>query len=308
MQHHQLHSPSLSSMNTSRYTTYQSLELFSPIGAEETDQHWRRQRRACHPSRVQWLVALFVTTATLVGASVVLKSTSSYPLDHLLDSFISIRMGHGNDKHYSRHDDYDDDDDGNKHFTKIVIIDKHSTSNRHHGGDKKRNQHYHHDTKDDSSDSNDDDKHDDEETIPFRKRAGEIHGFINVNKTCAEAYNTPSFRNFSQLFYALIGVAATQRTKHTYSFDIGPRRGYPLVEYVQYNDTAMTLDVVIVDGFDVFQAFHQVFAFNVADDGKGCRIYRTQYLILADSGPVSWKDMQAAGNEELTAMYKLLGP
>jgi hypothetical protein len=78
---------------------------------------------------------------------------------------------------------------------------------------------------------------------------------------------------------------------------------------VQYNDTAMELDVVIVDGFDIFKAFHQVFAFKVADNVKGCRIYRTQYLILADtSGPVSWKDMQAAGNEELTAMYKLLGP
>jgi hypothetical protein len=140
---------------------------------------------------------------------------------------------------------------------------------------------------------------------PFRNRAGEIHGFININKTCTEAYTTPVFRDFGKWFEALLNIPATKLTKNLYSFEFG---GYPSVEYVQYNDTTMELDVVIVQGFHVFEAFHEVFAFEKRVGGSECWIHRTQYIILADKGPVTWNDMKVAGTEELTGMYKLLGP
>jgi hypothetical protein len=141
-----------------------------------------------------------------------------------------------------------------------------------------------------------------EEETPFSKRAGEIYGSIKVNKTCTEAYNIPLFLDFGQLFNSLVNIRATQLTKHTYSFDFA---GYPTVEYAQYNDAAMQLDVTIVDGFDVFKAFHEVFSFKEDDGGATCRVYRTQYLILADDGPVSWNDMEVEGKEELTALHKV---
>jgi hypothetical protein len=71
----------------------------------------------------------------------------------------------------------------------------------------------------------------------------------------------------------------------------------------------MTLEVVIVQGFQVFQSFREVFAFQDRSKHPGtCRIRRKQYIILADSGPVSWEDMEAQGNAELEAIYDLFRP
>ena len=232
-----------------------------------------------------------IAAATL-GALFVFHSASTHPWNGLLDSFITVQIGRDHDddddgKHHHDSRQHNDGDGDKKHSTKIIIIDKHSSSNTNYKKDVNKN----------------DETNKKQKDTLFGERAGEIHGFINVDKTCTEAYHTPSFGNFSTWFHTLVGVPATQLSKHMYSFQLS---GFSSVQHVKYNETAMTLNVVIVDGFFVFQAFHEVFAF-VKHHGK-CRIYRTQYLILAEDGPVTWSDMQAAGNEELTAMYKLLGP
>lgn len=303
-----------------KFTDYQSVELPSVLQENDEQQMIQHERVGCAKRRrwQQWLFAL--AAVAFMGSFAVLANTTNSPLY----SFILIKLG-GN-HHQEHHHHYHDKD-----FTKIVIIDKHSRGNHpHHHGNHSHHHHGHEDSNDDSDSDTSQKKNDeydwkkyvhnrkktkkqaddgtkedvqtneDKSETPFNERAGEIGGFINVNKTCEEAYSMPEFRDFGQLFLSLVGSPATRLSKHTYGFDFA---GYPSVEYVSYNDTLMELQVVVVDGFDVFQAFHEVFRFENVDGN--CRIYRTQYLILTDNGPITWKDVQAAGKDELTAMQKL---
>jgi hypothetical protein len=196
------------------------------------------------------------------------------------------------DKNIDAHEDKQQEKDKN---AKTKVSDEKKKNAPEGKNEEQKNKH-------DGTKSNQNQTDEKQEGTPFSKRAGEIYGSIKVNKTCTEAYNTPLFLNFGQLFNSLVNMPATQLTKHTYSFDFA---GYPSVEYAQYDDAAMQLDVTIIDGFDVFKAFHEVFSFKEDDGGATCRVYRTQYLILADNGPVSWNDMEVEGKEELTALHKV---
>lgn len=252
-----------------------------PLMKEESgDDVWRP---AIDRRQPRWRVlALGIIAA--VGALVVLLTTSSVPSD-MLYSHVA-RLGHQQPDchHHERHDS-----------VKVVVVNVNKNKVYTDSGHPRKHE------KSKKEDSNNI-----KEDTSFIKRAGEIGGHVDVNKTCAEAYSTPTFRDFGKLFRHLVGSRATRLDNHTWSFDFN---GYSSLQWVEYNETAMTLDVVIVQGFQVFQSFHEVFAFEDLPKHPGiCRIHRKQYIILTDKGPVSWEDMEAQGKAELKAMYDLFGP
>jgi len=263
------------------YVGYQSVEV--PPSLEARDEIVGRRAKS-RPRALVAAVGILVTATAIIALSVF---SSDEP--NLWYSDIIIRVG---SQHHDEHHHHQQGGHHETEFTKIIVITKDTkdTDKSQHG---KKNQ----------VEINNDDK---KEVTPFDERAGEIGGHVDVNKTCVEAFSTPTFRDFGNLFNLLVGMNASQLDNDTWSFDFC---GYSSVEWVSYNEAAMHLDVIVVAGFDVFKAFHEVFAFEESPkQAHGCRIHRKQYIILADEGPVTWEDWVAAGKDEMTALYNLLGP
>jgi hypothetical protein len=164
--------------------SYQSVHVRSPMEEAESDTvAWRRAAR--------WRVmALGVVTTALI-----VLVTSSAPLDLLYSSVARLGYQHSNNHHHEHHD--------SEFVNKIVIINKiyHDTGQQRKKGKSKQNERYK--EKKEKID------------MSFVQRAGEIGGYVDVNKTCAEAYSTPAFRDFGKLFRHLMGSHATRLDNQT---------------------------------------------------------------------------------------------
>lgn len=262
------------------YPDYQSIEWESlpPNGmSNESEDEIRRDISYCWCHRRILLGILIIIAATTTVLFTDNRSSSLYAS--------TVRLGSQQDYVYNseHHEHHHHHTTG---FTKLVFIHK-DYENHHQQHEKKKKNH-----KENTQTAQ----------VSVDKLSGEIGGYIDVNKTCDQAFSTP-FTDFGRLFYYLVGENATRLDHYTWAFTFG---GHDSVEFVKYNDKDLILDVVIVQGFAVFEAFHEVFAFKQRHHG-GCRIHRNQYLILKDGGPVSWDDMVKAGKAELDDLYSLLG-